>query len=209
MENHEMLTSMSEADKWRTTFLRLKRLPWRMWRAPPQETDILLTDFAAAYQSVNHSWSFHVLEKAGLPEFIRRFFRMIYCNSTTQVEFAAKTRRHLSMARGVRQGCPVSGFLFAMAFDPIICWLHSSVIPRDPAGPDFLPPCSVRLCWLFSSGCFVLSVVDDRSLSCLQGGGPICRAQPESSEMVQCGSGSCHDLLDWVSPTVRSFAKWR
>ena len=29
----------------------------------PQESGILLTDFAAAYPSVNHSWIFHVLEK--------------------------------------------------------------------------------------------------------------------------------------------------
>ena len=29
----------------------------------PQESDILLTDFAAAYPSVNHSWILSVLEK--------------------------------------------------------------------------------------------------------------------------------------------------
>ena len=36
----------------------------------PQELGILLTDFAAAYPSVNHSWIFHALERAELPEFI-------------------------------------------------------------------------------------------------------------------------------------------
>ena len=44
------------------------------------------------------------------------------------------------MARGVRQSCPASGFLFTMAFDPIFRWLHDSIIPRDPAAPDFLQP---------------------------------------------------------------------
>ena len=33
------------------------------------------------------------------------------------------------MVRGVRQGCPAGGFLFAMAFDPIFRWLHDSIIP--------------------------------------------------------------------------------
>ena len=103
-----------------------------------QESGILLTDFAAAYRSVNHSWIFHVLEKAELPGFICRFLRMIYCNSTTQVEFAGTSRRLLH-GQGVRQS-PVSGFLFAMAFDPIFRWLQNTIIPRNHAAPDFLQP---------------------------------------------------------------------
>ena len=39
----------------------------------PRESGILLTDFAAAYPCVNHSWIFHVLDKTELPEFICRF----------------------------------------------------------------------------------------------------------------------------------------
>ena len=44
----------------------------------PQESGILLTDFAAVYPSVNHSWKFSVLERTELPEFICRFLRRIY-----------------------------------------------------------------------------------------------------------------------------------
>ena len=33
----------------------------------PQESGVLLTDFAAAYPSVNHSWIFSVIENTGLP----------------------------------------------------------------------------------------------------------------------------------------------
>ena len=57
--------------------------------------------------------------KTELPEFICRFLRRIYYDSTTNVEFAGTTRGQFLMARGVRQGCPASGFLFAIAFDPI------------------------------------------------------------------------------------------
>ena len=106
----------------------------------PQESGILLTDFAAACPSVNHSWIFHVLEKTELPEFICRFLRRIYYDITTRVEFAGMTRGQFLTARSVRQGCPASGFLFAMAFDRIFRWLQDAIIPWNPAGLDFLQP---------------------------------------------------------------------
>ena len=97
----------------------------------PQDSGVLLTDFAAAYPIVNHSWIFSVLENTGLPDFLCRFLRSIYRDSITHVEFAGAERGQLLMARGVRQGCPASGFLFAMAFDPIFRWLQESIIPRN------------------------------------------------------------------------------
>ena len=106
----------------------------------PQESGILLTDFAAAYPRVNHSWIFSVIEKTELPDFISRFLRSIYKDSTTHVEFAGATRRQFLMPRGVRQGCPASGFLFAMAFDKIFRWLQETVIPRNPHNLEFLQP---------------------------------------------------------------------
>ena len=82
----------------------------------PQDSGVLLTDFAAAYPSVNHSWIFSVLEHTGLPDFLCCFLRSICRDSITHVEFAGAERGQFLMARGVRQGCPASGFLFAMAF---------------------------------------------------------------------------------------------
>ena len=82
----------------------------------PQQSGILLTDFAAAYPCV----IFSVLEKTELPEFICRFLRRIHPDSTMHVDFAGTTRGQFLMARGVRQGCPANGFLFAMAFRPYL-----------------------------------------------------------------------------------------
>ena len=44
------------------------------------------------------------------------------------------------MARGVRRGCPASGFLFAMAFDPIFRWLQGAIMPKNPDNLEFLQP---------------------------------------------------------------------
>ena len=50
----------------------------------PQESGILLTDFAAACPSVNHYWIFSVLENTELPYFIYRFLRSFFSDSTTR-----------------------------------------------------------------------------------------------------------------------------
>ena len=59
----------------------------------PQESGVHLTDFAAAYPSVNHSWIFSVLENTALPDFLCRFLRSIYRDSITHVEFAGSRTR--------------------------------------------------------------------------------------------------------------------
>ena len=49
----------------------------------PQELGVFLTDFAAAYPSVNHSWIFPVIENTGLLGFLCRFLRSICSDSIT------------------------------------------------------------------------------------------------------------------------------
>ena len=176
-----------------------------------QESGILLTNFAAAYPDFNHSWTFLVLEKAELPEFICRFLRMIYCNSTTQVEFAGRSRRQFPIARGVRQVCPASGFLFAMAFDPIFCWLQNPIVPRNPAAPDFLQPVpcayaddfavaasSFRLLMTALSPAFkVVDQIDGLNLN------------HRKCCWVQYGSESCQSLLEWVATNCEEFREMK
>ena len=165
-----------------------------------RESGILLKDFADAYSSVNHSW---ILEKAEVPGFICRFLRTISCKSTTEVEFQGQTRGQF------RQGCLASGFLFALAFDPIFRWLHDAIIPRNPADPDFLqpPPCAYADDFavaassfrsLMTALCPAFVVVE-----------PVARLNLNHRKCcwVQYGSVSCHELLDWVSTKCEEFCE--
>ena len=108
--------------------------------SPLTEMHLILAISAAAYPSANHSWIFSVIENTGLPAFLCHFLRSIYRDSITHVEFAGAERGQFLMARGVRQGCPASGFLFAMAFDPIFRWLKRQLSRRTPTTLDFLQP---------------------------------------------------------------------
>ena len=64
----------------------------------PQESGVLLTDVAAAYPSVKHSWILSVIEKTELPVFLGRFLRSKYHDSITHVELAGATRGQFRMA---------------------------------------------------------------------------------------------------------------
>ena len=97
----------------------------------PQDSGVLSTDFAAASPSVNHSWIFSVLENTG-------------CLSLSLSAKYLKGQHHTrgicgSRTRTIPYG-PASGFLFAMAFDPIFRWLQESIIPRNLYNLDFLQP---------------------------------------------------------------------
>ena len=79
----------------------------------PQESGVLLTDFAAAFPSVNHSLDllcdrehWFACLSLSLPT------KYLHRDSITHVEFAGAERGQFLMARGVRQGCPASGFPF-------------------------------------------------------------------------------------------------
>ena len=87
-----------------------------------------LDGLCCCLSSVNHAWILSVIEKTELPEFISRFLRSIYNDSITHVEFAGTTRGQFLVVRGVRQGCPASGFIFAVVFVHIFRWLQETVI---------------------------------------------------------------------------------
>ena len=86
------------------------------------------------------------------------------------------------MARGVRQGCPASGFLFAMAFDPIFRWLQDAIILKNPGAPDFLQhvPCAYADDFAVAASSF------RRLMNALSPAFKVvdCWTQPESSEML-------------------------
>ena len=73
---------------------RLKTTAMAHVACAPQESGILLTDFAAAYPSVNHSWIFHVLDKAELPR-----FNLSILAVNTDVDFAEAAQQAASYSQ--------------------------------------------------------------------------------------------------------------
>ena len=98
-----------------------------------------------------------------------------------------------------------------MAIDPIFRWLHDSIIPRNPAAPDFLQPSpcahaddlavaasSFRSLMTALSPAFeVVDRVAGRNLD------------HRKCCWVQYGIDGCHELLDWVSTNCEEFREMK
>ena len=80
----------------------------------------MLWDFAAAFPSVSHKYLFKILIAAGLPPKAIRLIRAIYSDCTHSIRIDGKMFNGPMLRGGVRQGCPLSAILFALAIDPLL-----------------------------------------------------------------------------------------
>ena len=79
----------------------------------------------------------------------------------------------------------MSGFLFAMAFDPYpLVGFRMRIIPRNPAGLDFLQPVQRADADDLAVAASSFSGLDDRTGTSISFCGPYCWAQFELSEML-------------------------
>jgi hypothetical protein len=80
----------------------------------------ILFDFRAAFPSVNHRFMWRVLESSGLPTAIIRLIRCFYRGCTHLIRVDGRRFPGPRLLSGVRQGCPLSGLLFAIIMEPIL-----------------------------------------------------------------------------------------
>ena len=115
------------------------------------------------------------------------------------------------MARGVRQDCPASGFLFAMAFDPIFRWHHGSVIPRNPADPEFLQSVPRAYAEDFAVAASSFRLLMPGLSSALMAVQSIAGLNLNHRKCFwfQHGSDRCQQLLDWVSANCGEFREMK
>jgi endonuclease/exonuclease/phosphatase family metal-dependent hydrolase len=81
---------------------------------------IVLLDLAAAFPSLAHSWIFSVLKKMGVPRFFRRALAKLYRKVNITILFGGSATAGFAAKSGIKQGCPASGSLFAIALDPFL-----------------------------------------------------------------------------------------
>ncbi len=79
---------------------------------------IFFSDYYKAFDTLEHAFLFQALEKIGFGDSFCRMIKMLYINGNSSIKLSNGTSPRFFLNRGVRQGCPVSPYLFLIATVP-------------------------------------------------------------------------------------------
>uniref|UniRef100_A0A669DIK2 Reverse transcriptase domain-containing protein n=1 Tax=Oreochromis niloticus TaxID=8128 RepID=A0A669DIK2_ORENI len=88
---------------------------------------ILFVDFCKAFDTIEHGFIFQALDKFGFGSYFQNAIKTMYKNVNCSIKLQAGTSPRFNLNRSIRQGCPISPYLF------LICaQLLSDYIKRSP-----------------------------------------------------------------------------
>jgi hypothetical protein len=82
---------------------------------------ILSIDFEKAFDSLNWNFLICTLKAANFGDNFINLIKMMYKNIESCVLNNGSTGRYFKLERGVRQGCPLSAYLFITAIETLAC----------------------------------------------------------------------------------------
>jgi hypothetical protein len=95
---------------------------------------ILLFDFTAAFPSLAHDMIWDTLEVAGIDIAFINVVKMFYNDNKHLLKLNGSTFNGVHVRSGVRQGCPLSGLLFAICVDVFLSRLQKHLHGSEVAG---------------------------------------------------------------------------
>ena len=84
---------------------------------------VVSLDLNKAFDRVNHTYLFRVLEKAGFGKGLVGWIRRIYAGAMSCVKVNGVITNVFKLGRSVRQGCPLSAMLYALSAEPLAALL--------------------------------------------------------------------------------------
>ena len=94
----------------------------------PKDLAVILFDIIAAFPSLSHMFIFMTLVHRGLPPALVEFIRKLYDDVFSSFTVGDAPAMFIRIMAGIKQGCPLSATMFALAFDGCIAMIqHSSI----------------------------------------------------------------------------------
>ena len=114
---------------------------------------LVFFDFAAAFPSVSHEYLMLALHAMKFPLGFINVIECIYINNNATYNTGNRTINMFKIVSGVLQGCPLSGFLFAICIDPFLRHCETSTLgttststPQHAKSPYYSNMLHVREC---------------------------------------------------------------
>ena len=86
---------------------------------------IILWDFKSAFPSMDHDFIWDTLDSIGLPSEFVSAIQALYRNNQHRIKLQGRSFPGPEVQSGVRQGCPLSGLLFAICADVLLTRIQS------------------------------------------------------------------------------------
>uniref|UniRef100_A0A1A8L6V8 Reverse transcriptase domain-containing protein n=1 Tax=Nothobranchius pienaari TaxID=704102 RepID=A0A1A8L6V8_9TELE len=96
---------------------------------------ILFLDFYKAFDSIEHPFIFQCLKQLGFRNKFCATIESLYDNATSSISLPNGTSPRFDIKRGVKQGCPISPFLFIIATEMLSIFIkNSDIAPLNVMG---------------------------------------------------------------------------
>ena len=92
-----------------------------------QPLSLVFIDVKKAFDSINHGAIYQALKSAGVPMLLVNYIKDLYSTSKTRIVSGPTVSSPVAVNRGVKQGDPMSPFLFNLVLDTCLGKLEGGV----------------------------------------------------------------------------------
>lgn len=84
-------------------------------------------DQEKAFDRVDHGFLFETLHVFGFGNVFISWIKLLYMNVSSILKIGGGLSQLIRIQKGIRQGCPLSGQLYALAVEPLLCLLRKDL----------------------------------------------------------------------------------